>query len=66
MGWGGGVGAAKKNGVGPGPSGPYGPRQDLPGKISQPRCPGPIYYIYIYMGECQNHRLPKSKETHTT
>ena len=24
---------------GPGPMGPYGPRQDLPGKISQARCP---------------------------
>ena len=37
-----------KNGVGPGP---YGPRQDLPGKISQPRRPRPILintYIYIY------------------
>jgi hypothetical protein len=47
-----GWGPPKKNGVGPGPSGPYGPRQDLPGKISQPRCPRPILtyiYIYIYM-----------------
>ena len=45
------MGAAKNNGVGPGPSGPYGPRRDLPGKISQPRCPRPILiniYIYIY------------------
>ena len=44
---------AKKNGVGPGP---YGPRQDLPGKIFQPRCPRPILiniYIYIYI-----HRAP--------
>ena len=40
--------AAKKNGVGPGPSGPYGPRQDLPGKISQPRCPRPILINHIF------------------
>ena len=37
----------QKNGVGPSPSGPYGPRQDLPGKISQPRCPRRILINHI-------------------
>ena len=45
--------------------GPYGPRQDLPGKISQPRCPSPIFITTLVYPGCADRSVSSSEYRRT-